>query len=164
MVVLVWSLKEWDVLLVQFSYYLNLFRRVLVHFIKYYAVVCNSKGTVQSHVHHFFSSSFTISYACWNCLPFCWQNTVCRNQVNLSKTLWPCCIASASYERPLNRMSLQQCWLNIWTITDQVCITIFEQTYCFVINCRALIFVLSYFESSHFNSVSEIVHVNYITV
>lgn len=45
-------LKERDVLLVQFSYYLNLFRRVLVHFIMYYAVMFNTKGTVQSHVHN----------------------------------------------------------------------------------------------------------------
>lgn len=46
------SLKERDVLFVQFSYFSNLFRRVLVHFIMYYAVMCNSKGTVQSHVHN----------------------------------------------------------------------------------------------------------------
>lgn len=41
MVALVRSLKERD-----------LFRRVLVHFIMYYAVMFNSKGTVQSHVHN----------------------------------------------------------------------------------------------------------------
>lgn len=132
-----------------------------MHFIMYYAVVCNSKGTVQSHVHHFFPPLLQFH------MPVChFVDKILCVEIK-SKTLWPCCIASASYERPLNRMSLQQCWLNIWTITDQVCITIFEQTYCFIFNCRALIFVLlvlSYFQSSHFNSVSEIVHVNYITV
>ncbi len=57
------SLKERDVLLVQFSYFSNLFRRVLVHFIMYYAVMCNTKGAVQSHVHN-----VVMFYAFWKCL------------------------------------------------------------------------------------------------
>ncbi len=86
------SLKERDVLLVQFSYFSNLFRRVLVHFIMYYAVMCNSKGTVQSHVHNvmMFFPLLQFHMPVGNVCHFVDKNTLRRNQVNLSKTLWPC--------------------------------------------------------------------------
>lgn len=55
----------------------------------YYAVMCNSKGTVQSNVHNvemFFSPLLQFHMPVENVID---KNTVGGNQVNLSKTLWP---------------------------------------------------------------------------
>lgn len=64
-----------------------------MHFIMYYAVMFNSKGTVQSHVHNVvmvFPLLLQVHMPVGNVCHFVDKNTVRKNQVNLSKTLWPC--------------------------------------------------------------------------